>query len=207
MPVITNSTVLVGGGTSAASSVQYLDVGLTLEVEPTIYLDSDVAIKVNLEVSNIIKEVQVGGSDGSGSLAYQIGTRNANTTLRLKDGETQILAGLINDQDTQQLESRPGSRGHPDTRPLVRHEPRLRRQERDRLVHHAAHHPVAAAARGRHDGVLVRHGIERSQRPHGRRERGRRNRQWRPSKHRFQRRCRRLECSEHRARIRAGVRA
>ncbi|HZF16703.1 MAG TPA: cohesin domain-containing protein [Steroidobacteraceae bacterium] len=108
VPVITNSTVLVGGGTSAASSVQYLDVGLTLEVEPTIYLDGDVAIKVNLEVSNIIKEVQVGGSDGSGSLAYQIGTRNANTTLRLKDGETQILAGLINDQDTHSSNHVPG---------------------------------------------------------------------------------------------------
>ena len=34
-------------------SVQYLDVGLTLEVQPIIYQDSDVAIKLNLEVSSL----------------------------------------------------------------------------------------------------------------------------------------------------------
>jgi general secretion pathway protein D len=54
-------------------------------------LEGDVAIKVGLEVSNIVKEVPVSG----GGIAYQLGTRNATTVLRLKDGETQILAGLI----------------------------------------------------------------------------------------------------------------
>jgi general secretion pathway protein D len=73
-------------------------------VEPTIYLDSDVAIKVNLEVSSILKEVP----GPNGSLAYQIGTRDASTLLRLRDGETQILAGLINDQDTRNSQHIPG---------------------------------------------------------------------------------------------------
>jgi len=38
-------------------SVQYLDVGLTLDVQPTVYLDSDVAIKISLEVSSVLKQV------------------------------------------------------------------------------------------------------------------------------------------------------
>ncbi len=92
VPVITTTSTATG---FASESVSYIDVGLKLEVEPTIYLDEEVAIKVNLEVSTIVKEVL----SKAGSLSYQIGTRGANTVLRLKDGETQILAGLINESD------------------------------------------------------------------------------------------------------------
>ena len=92
VPVITTtSTANVG----VSASVSYLDVGLKLEVEPNIHLEGDVAIKVGLEVSNIVKEVPVSG----GGIAYQLGTRNATTVLRLKDGETQVLAGLIQDDE------------------------------------------------------------------------------------------------------------
>jgi len=94
VPVITSATTPSNGGNIQSSSVQYVDVGLTLEVEPDVYLDNDVAIKVNLEVSNIVRQVRVGDT-----LAYQIGTRNASTLLRLRDGETQVLAGLIQDNE------------------------------------------------------------------------------------------------------------
>ena len=105
VPVITNSvTPTASGAPVVTGNVQYIDVGLTLEVQPTIHLDSDVAIKINLEVSSIIKEV----TTSSGTIAYQIGTRNANTLLRLKDGETQILAGLIQDSDTHTANTVPG---------------------------------------------------------------------------------------------------
>lgn len=101
LPVFTTtSTANVG----VAASVSYLDVGLKLEVEPSVTLDEQVAIKVGLEVSNIVKEVP--GPEGS--LAYQIGTRSATTTLRLKDGETQVLAGLINDEDRLTARRLPG---------------------------------------------------------------------------------------------------
>jgi general secretion pathway protein D len=103
VPVITSSTALLSSGTASSSSVQYLDVGLTLEVQPTVYLDGDVSIKVGLEVSSITNTVVVGGTQ-----AYTIGTRNANTLLRLKDGETQILAGLIQDSDTRNSAGIPG---------------------------------------------------------------------------------------------------
>jgi general secretion pathway protein D len=103
VPVITSSTALLTSGTASSSSVQYLDVGLTLEVQPTVYLDGDVAIKLGMEVSSITNTVVVAGTQ-----AYTIGTRNANTVLRLKDGETQILAGLIQDSDTRNSAGIPG---------------------------------------------------------------------------------------------------
>ena len=103
VPVITSSTIVLNGGDSTNTNVEYVDVGLKLAVEPTIYLDGDVAINVNLEVSNIVSTVTVGDT-----VAYQIGTRNASTLLRLKDGETQILAGLISDNDRRSSTHIPG---------------------------------------------------------------------------------------------------
>ncbi len=103
VPVITSSTALLTSGTASSSSVQYLDVGLTLEVQPTVYLDGDVGIKLGMEISTITNTIVVAGTQ-----AYTIGTRNANTVLRLKDGETQILAGLIQDSDTRNSAGLPG---------------------------------------------------------------------------------------------------
>jgi general secretion pathway protein D len=79
-------------------------VGLKLEVEPLIFLEDEVGIKVGLEVSNIVQEVR---ASTTGSLAYQIGTRNAATNLRLRDGETQVLAGLINREDRRSADRVP----------------------------------------------------------------------------------------------------
>ena len=62
------------------------------------------SIKVGLDVSNIVKEVP----GPSGSLAYQLGTRSATTVLRLRNGETQVLAGLISDQDRKSTAHLPG---------------------------------------------------------------------------------------------------
>ncbi|MDR1349983.1 MAG: secretin and TonB N-terminal domain-containing protein [Zoogloeaceae bacterium] len=92
VPVITTTSTSTG---FVSESVNYVDVGLKLEVEPNIYLNNEVAIKINLEVSNLVREIV----SASGTLSYQIGTRGASTVLQLKDGETQILAGLINNED------------------------------------------------------------------------------------------------------------
>jgi general secretion pathway protein D len=64
-----------------------------------------VDITVGLEVSNIAKEVT---SKTSNTLAYQIGTRNASTALRLHDGETQVLGGLLSDEDRRTADRVPG---------------------------------------------------------------------------------------------------
>src|SRR5436190_1180924 len=105
VPVITTTSAVSGGFVS--QNVTYLDVGLQLEVEPLIYLEDDVGIKVGLEVSNIAKEIQTQSQSGT-SLTYQIGTRKTSTVLRLRDGETQILAGLISDEDRRSATRVPG---------------------------------------------------------------------------------------------------
>jgi general secretion pathway protein D len=69
-----------------------------------IHLEDDVDIKMTLEVSSVVREVQGPQS----SLAYQIGTRSTATALRLKDGETQILAGLISDEERSSASRLPG---------------------------------------------------------------------------------------------------
>jgi general secretion pathway protein D len=79
-------------------------VGLKLDVEPNVYLDDEVSIKVGLEVSSIVREI----AGPSSSLAYQIGTRSASTVLRLMNGETQVLAGLINDEERTSANRLPG---------------------------------------------------------------------------------------------------
>jgi len=101
VPVITTTTTATG---FVAESVTYLDIGLKLEVEPTIFLENDVGIKVGLEVSNIARELR----STTGTVTYQVGTRNTATTLRLKDGETQVLAGLISDEDRRSANKLPG---------------------------------------------------------------------------------------------------
>src|SRR5882672_961531 len=101
VPVITTTATSTG---VISESVNYLDVGLKLEVEPSVFLEDDVGIKVGLEVSAITQQVK----SASGTVTYQIGTRNANTVLRLRDGETQALAGLINDEDRRIADNIPG---------------------------------------------------------------------------------------------------
>jgi general secretion pathway protein D len=108
VPVVTSGTSATTGGSYSTSSVQYLDVGLTVEVQPTIHNDGNVAIKVGLEVSSITKTLNIPIGNGGTTLAYQIGTRNANTVLELRDGETQVLAGLIQDNDSRTSNHIPG---------------------------------------------------------------------------------------------------
>lgn len=101
---VPNITTTATASGFVSESVNYVEVGLKLEVEPTIHVDNEVAIKVALEVSNIISQQQT----KAGSLAYQLGTRTAQTMLRLKDGENQVLAGLINDEDRRTAYKVPG---------------------------------------------------------------------------------------------------
>ncbi|MBN3788934.1 secretin N-terminal domain-containing protein [Burkholderia sp. Ac-20353] len=101
VPNITSTSTATG---FVSSNVQYLDVGLKLEVTPVIASDGEVEIKINLEVSNIANQL----TTSQGTIAYQIGTRSAATVLRLKDGENQVLAGLINDDDTRSANRVPG---------------------------------------------------------------------------------------------------
>ncbi|WP_051304552.1 secretin N-terminal domain-containing protein [Chitinilyticum litopenaei] len=88
VPVVTttNSNGVV------SETINYQDVGLTLNVEPSISNEGDIGVKLTLEVSNITRTI----TTSTGLLAYQIGNRRAETNLSARDGETQVLAGLLN---------------------------------------------------------------------------------------------------------------
>ena len=101
IPLLTATASATGGFVS--ESVQYVDVGVRLEVEPEVSVDQIVGIKVSLEVSSLGTRIQT----NSGSVVFQIGSRSATTALRLRDGETQLLAGLISDQERNAVQSVP----------------------------------------------------------------------------------------------------
>ncbi|VVO38368.1 secretin N-terminal domain-containing protein [Pseudomonas fluorescens] len=91
VPIISATSMPSTQGPVITESVTYLDVGLKLEVQPIVHLNNEVAIKIALEVSNATPLEPT----RQGTIPVQVDTRNAQTTLRLHDGETQVLAGLV----------------------------------------------------------------------------------------------------------------
>ncbi len=72
------------------TTFDYKEIGIRLLVEPTVHLDNSSTVKLSLEVSSL--------GDNVGTVsepAFRIGTRNAETWMLLRDGETAILGGLI----------------------------------------------------------------------------------------------------------------
>ncbi|MHC2144127.1 secretin N-terminal domain-containing protein [Pseudomonas sp. 210_17 TE3656] len=95
VPIVSATSVPSTQGPVITESITYLDVGLKLEVTPVVHLNNEVAIKVSLEVSNA-KPLE---PTRQGTIPVQVDTRNAQTSLRLHDGETQVLAGLVRNDD------------------------------------------------------------------------------------------------------------
>ena len=93
------TTIGSGNNNFVGQSANYLDVGLKLDVEPRVLLDNNVAIRIGLEVSS--------ATFASGPFPT-IGTRNTSTVMMVADGETQVLAGLINDEDRKNTRKVPG---------------------------------------------------------------------------------------------------
>ncbi len=74
----------------------YSDIGVLLDILPVINLDRTVQVKLSLEVSSLGPNI---GS--SGNPAYEILTRDADSTMLLHDGESAVLGGLIQDDDSK----------------------------------------------------------------------------------------------------------
>ncbi len=88
-----SSTILDATG-QTRTTYEYRDIGIRLTVQPEIHLDNSVTVKLGLEVSSLGQNL--GTADEP---AYSIGTRNSETFMLLRDGETAILGGLIRDED------------------------------------------------------------------------------------------------------------
>jgi len=104
VPIITATVTPGAVNPVTTETISYLDVGLKLDVQPAVLLDDDVSIKVMLEVSTLGDSVTTNG----GSVAYRVGTRTVATSLRIRDGETQVLMGLIRDEERGSAGGVPG---------------------------------------------------------------------------------------------------
>ena len=90
IPITTTTTT----NETTSVNVQYIDVGVKVVAEPTIGLNNEIVIKLSLEVSQDTERQVVGGAD-SATVVVTIATRNLETVLTLKDGETSVIGGLI----------------------------------------------------------------------------------------------------------------
>jgi general secretion pathway protein D len=90
-----NSSQTVGGNIVPITSFTYQNVGITLQIEPRVHHNKEVSLKVQVEVSNLAGAVDL----GTGVTQPIIGTRQVQTVIRLRDGESNLLAGLIKRDD------------------------------------------------------------------------------------------------------------
>jgi general secretion pathway protein D len=95
VPVTTFTTGVQSGtiGSLPATSYQYQDVGIKVSIEPRVHHNQEVTLKLTVEVSD------VGNAPAQGA-PPSFNTRTIEATIRLKDGETNFLAGLIQETTT-----------------------------------------------------------------------------------------------------------
>jgi len=112
VPVATGSFQAgVGAGSSAGGFVnplvntqfQYIDVGTNVEITPRVHPNHEVSLKVSVEVSSVTNQQNIGGIQQP-----IISQRKVIHDIRLKEGESSILGGLITKSDTKQINGWPG---------------------------------------------------------------------------------------------------
>ena len=107
IPVATGSYSAGTAITTASLGVQtqftYLDVGVNIDVTPTVHYDREVSLKLKVEIST-----QSGSQNISGVVEPIISQRVAQQVIELKDGEPSILAGLLQQQDSLSVGGTPG---------------------------------------------------------------------------------------------------
>jgi len=91
--------------TSTVTSIEFKDTGVKLTVEPTINVLDEVTLKIKVEVTRLGDQVTLQASPEIKQ--FKFGNRSAETVLMLKDDESVILAGLIQEEDRKTRSSVP----------------------------------------------------------------------------------------------------
>jgi general secretion pathway protein D len=101
VPSVTFAPIASGGvNQQPITAFTYRTVGVNIEITPRLHHDDDISLRLKLEVSSL-------SGVGFNNLPT-FGTRYVETTIRLRDGETNMLAGLIRDDERTTLEGIPG---------------------------------------------------------------------------------------------------
>lgn len=101
IPVTTFTPIAQGGvNQQPITSFNYENIGVNIDITPRIHHNDEVSLALSVEVSSI-------SGTGFGGLPT-FGSRAITTTIRLRDGETNMLAGLIRDDERQVVRGIPG---------------------------------------------------------------------------------------------------
>jgi general secretion pathway protein D len=101
VPVTTFAPIATGGtAQQPITSFNYQNIGVNIDITPRTHHDDDVSLTLKVSVTNI-------SGTGFGGLPT-FGNREINTVIRLRDGETNMLAGLIRDEERHSLDGVPG---------------------------------------------------------------------------------------------------
>ncbi|HEX3352838.1 MAG TPA: cohesin domain-containing protein [Terriglobales bacterium] len=82
---------------------QYLDVGVNIDITPKVHAGGEVTLKVAMDISSVTGQSNIGGISQP-----VIGQRKIEHEIRLKEGEVNILGGILEDQDIRSLNGIPG---------------------------------------------------------------------------------------------------
>jgi general secretion pathway protein D len=106
IPQTTFSPIAAGGvSQQPITSFTYQDVGLTIKIKPKIHLEKEITLDIEVEITSLA---------GTGFADIPIiATRKVKNTIRLKDGETNLLAGLLRDEERKSLSGIAGLKSIP----------------------------------------------------------------------------------------------
>jgi general secretion pathway protein D len=107
IPVISTSYLPIAGGgagTNPLSSYNYKDVGVNVDITPRVTLEGDILLDVNIQNLSRGSDVNIGGVN-----IPSFGNREVTTRLRLRDGESNLLAGLLREDERKSLTGFPGA--------------------------------------------------------------------------------------------------
>ncbi|MGH9651061.1 MAG: type II secretion system protein GspD, partial [Terriglobales bacterium] len=82
---------------------QYLDVGVNIDITPKVHAGREITLKVMLDISAVTSRVNIGGIDQP-----VIGQRKIEHEIRLKEGEVNLMGGILEEQDVKSLRGIPG---------------------------------------------------------------------------------------------------
>jgi general secretion pathway protein D len=93
----TTTTTPTGAVTTTQTNVEYRDIGLKLTMTPIVHLNGEVTVELNFEISSV--GAAITGVTG-GDLLPPVNTRNLDTFIKVKNGETRLLGGLLQTTDS-----------------------------------------------------------------------------------------------------------
>ena len=94
IPYVVTGTAFAGGGAAPVQEIQREEVGVKLRITPLINADGYITTEITPEVSSVI------GFTGENNDLPIVSTRQATTTVRLKDGNSVVIGGLLSEDKT-----------------------------------------------------------------------------------------------------------